>query len=305
LPVQSHMPAPSAAQEALAELAAHTASLDAASGGNLLECFASVPDPRDARGVRHSLASVLALCTAAVLCGHASIEDVTAWVAAAPRQVLAAAGYRRNGLCVPLDPDTVVRIFSALGAQSLAACTEAFLARRARQGPVAFPVASPGWLPAIAADGKAMRGAIGQDGQVPYLLAAAVHGTGTVIAERLIGPKTNEVPENEVPEIAPLLRELNQYYCLARHVSTLDALHTVRAHAAVRGHRDRARPPRAPDHPGHGRSRRDQEPLPSRPAGCPDRALRHPQGPQAPASPPLTAAAPATRSGTLKLLQAA
>jgi len=51
--------------------------------------------------------------------------------------------------------------------------------------------------------------------------------TGTVIAERLIGPKTNEVPE-----LAPLLRELNQYYCLAGHVITLDALHTVRAHAA-------------------------------------------------------------------------
>ncbi len=70
LPVQSRMPAPAAAQETLAELAAHAASLEAASGGNLLECFASVPDPRDARGIRHSPASVLALCTAAVLCGH-------------------------------------------------------------------------------------------------------------------------------------------------------------------------------------------------------------------------------------------
>jgi hypothetical protein len=49
-----------------------------------------------------------------------------------------------------------------------------------------------------------------------------------VIAERLIGPKTNEVPE-----LAPLLRELNQYYCLAGHVITLDALHTVRSHAVV------------------------------------------------------------------------
>jgi len=71
-----------------------------------------------------------------------------------------------------------------------------------------------------------VRGAAGADGLVPYLLAAAVHGTGTVIAERLIGPKTNEVPE-----FAPLLRELNEYYCLAGHVITIDAGHTVRAHA--------------------------------------------------------------------------
>jgi hypothetical protein len=35
-----------------------------------------------------------------------------------------------------------------------------------------------------------------------------------VIAERLIGPKTNEVPE-----LAPLLRELDEYYlyCFKNH----------------------------------------------------------------------------------------
>lgn len=227
--VQSRMCVPAAAGEALGELAARAASLQAASGGNLLECFAAVPDPRDARGIRHSLASVLALCTAAVLCGHTTVEDVTAWIGAAPQRVLAAAGCRRNDLdaCVPPHPDTVVRIFTALGAQALASHAGAFLARRAQPGPVTFPAAGPGWLPAIAADGKAVRGAIGQDGQVPYLLAAAAHGTGTVIAEHLIGPKTNEVPE-----LAPLLRELDEYYCLAGHVITLDALHTVRAHAS-------------------------------------------------------------------------
>ena len=70
------------------------------------------------------------------------------------------------------------------------------------------------------------RGAACPDGLIPYLLAAAAHGTGSVLAERLIGPKTNEVPE-----FAPLLRELNGYYPLAGHVITADAGHTVRAHA--------------------------------------------------------------------------
>lgn len=77
------MPVPAAAYEALGELACRAATLAAASGGNLLECFAAVPDPRDRRGIRHSLACVLALCTAAVLCGNTAIEDVTAWVHAA------------------------------------------------------------------------------------------------------------------------------------------------------------------------------------------------------------------------------
>ncbi len=145
------------------------------------------------------------------------------------QEVLAAAGARRNalGARVAPHPDTVVRVLSALGAQGVADHAGAYLARRAHPGPVTFPVAGPGWLPAVAVDGKAVRGAAGDDGLIPYLLAAAVHGAGTVLAERLIGPKTNEVPG-----FAPLLRELNGYYCLAGHVITADAGHTVKAHAA-------------------------------------------------------------------------
>ena len=73
-----------------------------------------------------------------------------------------------------------------------------------------------------------MRGAAGQDGLIPYLLAAVTHGTGIVLAERLIGAKTNEVPES-----APLLPALNGYYPLAGHVITADAGHTIRAHARL------------------------------------------------------------------------
>ena len=227
MPVQSCMLVP-AAGDALRELASRAAALAAASGGSLLECFAAVPDPRDPRGKRHPLPAVLVLCLAAVLCGNTELEDVTAWAHAAPQEVLAAAGARRDalGMRVAPHPDTVVRVLSALGAQGIADHAGAYLARRARPGPVAFPLAGPGWLPAIAVDGKAVRGAAGPDGLIPYLLAAAVHSTGTVLAERLVGPKTNEVPG-----LAPLLRELNGYYCLAGHVITADAGHTVRAHA--------------------------------------------------------------------------
>src|ERR1039458_8256420 len=96
------------AEEALGELASRAAALRAASGGSLAECFAAVPEPRDRRGIRHSLACVLVLCTAAVLSGCTTMEDVTAWVHAAPREALAAAGARRNalGILVAPHPDT-------------------------------------------------------------------------------------------------------------------------------------------------------------------------------------------------------
>jgi hypothetical protein len=66
----------------------------------------------------------------------------------------------------------------------------AYLALRALPAPVAYPVAVPGWLPAVAVDGKAVRGAAGQDGMIPYLLAAVTHGTGIVLAERRDTPKS-------------------------------------------------------------------------------------------------------------------
>ena len=72
------------------------------------------------------------------------------------------------------------------------------------------------------------RGTAGEDGLIPYLLATASHGIGTVLAEHLTGPKTNEVPE-----FAPLLREIDEYRPLARQVITADVGHTVRAHARV------------------------------------------------------------------------
>lgn len=226
MPVQSRTRVPAAAEKAAAQLAGLARQLGQAT---LLECLAAVPDPRDPRGTRHQLASVLTLSAAAVLSGNTSIADITAWISAAPQHVLAAARCWRDslGVCVPPHPDTVVRIFTALGAQDLASHTGAFLARREHPGPVSFAVAGPQLLPAVAADGKAVRGAIGEDAQIPYLLAAVRHGTGTVIGEHLIGPKTNEVPQ-----LAPLLREVNSYYPLAGHVITLDALHTVRGHAS-------------------------------------------------------------------------
>jgi predicted transposase YbfD/YdcC len=224
------MPVSDAARETLAELASRAAALRAAAGGSLLACFGLVPDPRDPRGVRHSLACMLALCTAAVLAGNTSFEDVTAWAYHADQQVLAACGARRNalGVLVAPHPDTVERVFRELGAPALAHHAGAYLALRQLRGPVTFPLAGPGWLPALAVDGKAVRGAAGPDGKVPYLLAAATHGTGIVLAEHLIGPKTNEIPQ-----FGPLLLELDEYYPLAGHVITADAAHTVKAHARL------------------------------------------------------------------------
>lgn len=211
---------------AIAVLVGRAAVLARVSGGSLLECFAAVGDPRDRRGVRHALPSILGLCTAAVLAGCVTLAEITGWIAAADQELLAAVGCRRgtDGRCTPPHPDTVERVVALLGAQGLADGVGGYLAGKAEIGCVGAPIAGPVVLPAIAVDGKAMRGAIGPDGAIPYLLAAATHGESVVVAERLIGAKTNEVPEFQ-----PLLRALP--VGVGGCVFTMDAAHTVRAHA--------------------------------------------------------------------------
>ena len=74
-----------------------------------------------------------------------------------------------------------------------------------------------------------MRGARRPDGTTLILLSAATPG-GTVLAQREIPAKTNEVPQ-----IGPMLRELGKYHPLDGHVLTADALHTTEAFANLAG----------------------------------------------------------------------
>lgn len=221
-----------ATQAAVAVLIERAAVLaDGVGGGSVVDCFAAVADPRRPRGTRHSLATILGLCTAAVLAGQVTMADITDWIGAADQAVLIGLGCRRSGdgCAVAPHPDTVERVFALLGAQGLADGVGGYLAERAGIGCVGAPIDAPVLLPAVAVDGKAVRGAIGQDGQVPYLLAAATHGSSTVIAERLVGAKSNEVPA-----FAPLLRGLaDRIGGVGGCVFTMDAGHTVRAHARL------------------------------------------------------------------------
>ncbi|MGW7426184.1 ISAs1 family transposase [Streptomyces sp. NPDC054813] len=60
------------------------------------------------------------------------------------------------------------------------------------------------------------------DGTAVHLLAAALHACQTVIAQRQIAAKSNEIPA-----LAPLLNRID----LRGVVVTADAMHTQRAHA--------------------------------------------------------------------------
>jgi len=79
----------------------------------------------------------------------------------------------------------------------------------------------PELLPAIAVDGKTLRGARIDAGRAVHLLSAMTHAEGATIAQRDVDQKTNEITG-----FRPLLERLD----LEGVVVTADALHAQREH---------------------------------------------------------------------------
>jgi len=221
-----------AADQARRELLERVAALRAAAGGSVLDCLALVPDPRDPRGRRHSLPCVLGLVVTAMLHGKTLLADITAWIGHAGQDVLAALGARTgpDGKRAAPCARTVTRLLGLVGACALSRAVTAFLAAAGKSGPAAFPLAGPVPQPHVACDGKEVRGARRPDGTSLFLLSAATAGDGrpVVLADREIPAKTNEIPE-----IGPMLRELNARFPLAGRVLTADALHAQRGFAVL------------------------------------------------------------------------
>ncbi|GAA2969519.1 hypothetical protein GCM10010446_63620 [Streptomyces enissocaesilis] len=184
----------------------------------LLERLAEVPDPRDRRGVRHTLGTVLALTACAVLAGARSLLAVAEWVADAPLELLEQLGATVD----PLAPhrsrpaeSTIRRLLARIDADALDRAIGTWLADRRPQGDC---------LRALAVDGKSLRGAARAKGRKIHLLAACDHAGGLVLAQLDVGEKTNEITC-----FRPLLDTLPD---LENTVVTSDALHTQHDHAA-------------------------------------------------------------------------
>jgi len=218
------------AEEARAVLLRKARLLRDVAGGSIRDCSEGLPEPRDARGLRHPLPAVLTLVVLAMLHGKTKLVAITAWIRHAGQDVLELAGCRhrgKDGLLAAPSPKTVTRCLGLAGAKALAGAVNRYLAAGVAAAPPAYPVSGPALQPQVACDGKMARGARRGDGTPLFLLSAAAAGPvsapggAVVIADRDIPAKTNEIPE-----MAPMLRELNEYFPLAGQILTADALHT-------------------------------------------------------------------------------
>jgi len=120
-------------------------------GAGVLAALAKVPDPRQRRGIRHRIGTILALAVCAVLAGARSFTAIGEWVANASDQVLLLLAVDECPPCESTIRRTLQRLDgdeldSAIGGWALA-CT---------QPPV-------GTRRAVAIDGKTVRGSANGD----------------------------------------------------------------------------------------------------------------------------------------------
>jgi predicted transposase YbfD/YdcC len=175
----------------------------------LVSLLARVPDPRKARGRRHSVGGLLAVAVCAVLAGAQGFTAIGQWAQDAGVGLLA-----RLGMTAAADESTFRRVFARIDADMLDKIVGVWAASRA---------AVIGTRTVIAIDGKTVRGARAQDGGAPHLIAALTHHTGMVLGQVQVSDKSNEIPA---------VRDLLDLIDINGAVVTLDAMHTQHDTAA-------------------------------------------------------------------------
>lgn len=218
------MPAPTSSP--IAAIAGHrdpSRSLEPDQCRSLLDYLAGMPDPRQRRGRRHPLVGVLGVAVCAVLAGARSLAAIGEWASDAPCQVMAALGVRCDpwtGAWRPPGEATVRRVLARIDADALDAALGRWLADQ--QPPVPTTRTPPATRPAVAVDGKTLRGSGHHPNPRVHLLAVMDHTSHAVLGQTDVDGTTNEIAR-----FRPLLDGLD----LTDTVVTADALHTQREHA--------------------------------------------------------------------------
>ena len=177
----------------------------------LKEVLEGVTDPRDRRGVRHPLVSVLCLAVTGILAGCRSLTAIWEHAADLEPADLGALGLE-EGRALPSE-STIRRVLQDLDPGDLdARLTSWFFTR----------TGTIGGRRVIAVDGKTMRGARTGDNPAPHLLAAPGRASGVVVGQRRVSDKSNEIPA---------LRDLLAPMDLDGAVVTADAMHTQKGTA--------------------------------------------------------------------------
>ncbi len=156
---------------------------------SLIDVLSQIPDPRHKRGIRHPLVALLALASAAMLCGARAYDAIAEWGRNYDPAFLAALGFTRQS--APCGA-TFFQVFRKLDRTDF----EARLGTWAEQVLAVLPPVDgeDDEQEAFALDGKTLRGSKKQGAPGVHLLSVVSHRLGLTIAQAGVDDKTNEIP---------------------------------------------------------------------------------------------------------------
>jgi len=193
--------------------------LDFESGTGLLARLDRLPEHRSARGIRHSVASIIAVAVVATLSGAKSYRGIGEAAADLPQDVLARLGCRFHPVrrCYVAPSENTLRTnLQRIDGDALDAVVGSWIADQDLNARIT--AATTNGPVGVAVDGKWLRGTGRTGDEQVKLFAALLHHSGGVIGQ-------TQVPDDTTENSAfgPLLDQLGD---LDGKVITADAAHT-------------------------------------------------------------------------------
>jgi predicted transposase YbfD/YdcC len=176
----------------------------------LRRVLAEVADPRDTQGQRHEFVAILMLVCAAMLCGYDNPNQIATWGQSLEPAFLRDLGFKRG---VAIAKSQLYAVLSHLNVVQLERLLGAWVES------VLQELDPDNSLPAVAVDGKTLRGSKKLGAALAHLLSAVSHGLGLTLYQVGVDRKTNEIP---------LVQELLKGLLIEGRVFTMDALLTQR-----------------------------------------------------------------------------
>jgi len=190
----------------------------------LMDILKQIPDPRQPKGKRYSLASILALVCMANMCGYKSYSTISEWGKNYGSQMLKVLGFRPRAKGKRLRPPcaaTLNKLFRRLELKAL----ESKLSQWAEQLLSLLPPppseSEKEEAFAFAIDGKTLRGSQKQGASICHLLSLVGHRLGLTLIQEGVDNQTNEIPIAE-----EVLKGLLLEGRLKGRIFTMDAILT-------------------------------------------------------------------------------
>ncbi|MYF99365.1 ISAs1 family transposase [Candidatus Poribacteria bacterium] len=159
----------------------------------MIDMLAELEDPRNDKGKRHPLTSILALIVIGLMCGHKGWTSIATWARSQPALTKALGFTHKKTPSASTIHNLLKKLNIAVLEETLTKWINTVLAGRPDLN---------GCFDAVAIDGKTMRASQKCGAKISHLLSAVSHELGITLTQRSVSDKTNEIPIKQVADVS-------------------------------------------------------------------------------------------------------